>query len=158
MTKPEPVVDGAYLVVLDPAELTPEQHAEVRVRLLLAEAARLTGEARRLTDRRRCILLRLRDRGHANELLHCADDLLAEVARSIGEDHTPLPRTSPMPFGNPLVWWYLQWGFGIWNACTLLHALGDRRWWPFAFSAGSLLLCASWRVPPYRLAKKGRWG
>jgi hypothetical protein len=158
MTMPESHPEGIRLVSIDAIQLTPEQQKHVRVLMLLSEGERLADLAKRLTHPRRCILLRLRDSRRASELVHRADDLLGEVARLTGQEHAPLPRGRPMAFDSPLAWWCLQWSFGIWNVSNLLNYLADHRWVLATMSALSLLLCAGWRVPPYRLAKQGKWG
>lgn len=147
-----------HVLVVDPATLTPQQDQQIRILLMLSEAEALAAQAGRLTNPRRCILLRLRDSGRSDRLLRRSDALLAEVARLIGEDHTPLP--PPLRFhlpGHPLAWWALQWTVGVCNAASLLRGIGSGNWALILVCAAALLAGALWRVPPYRLARQGKW-
>jgi hypothetical protein len=124
---------------------------------LLDEGDRLAAEARRLSDPRRFILLRMRDAGRIRRLLHQADACLGEVARLAGATHHPLPRFSVALPGHPLAWWSLQAVTGVSNATSAVRCALDGEW---RFAVVSLLLvamCAAWHIPPLRLAWQGKW-
>jgi hypothetical protein len=131
---------------------------EHRLAYLHGVMAVLMDELDRIYKPGRFVLWQLLENKRGKRLLFQADAVRGEIHRLMGEPFTPLPpiRTRGL-VGHPLVWWYGQWVVGIWNASSLVNYALTERWGFAAASLVALLICALWRIPPYRIAKQGKW-
>lgn len=131
---------------------------ERRTAFLMGKLDPILRELHRIYRPGRFFLLQMIENGKGKRLLYQADAILAELARLHGEEHTPLPpiRYPKLP-GHPLAWIALQWLTGIWNAYSMIdHAFAGA--WIFAvLSLVCLVVCLHWRMPPFHLARQGKW-
>jgi hypothetical protein len=135
----------------------PLDHAH-RIAYLHGVMAVLMDELDRIYKPGRFFLWQMLEQRRGRRLLYQADAVLSEIARLMGEPRTPLPPIRrPRLIGHPLAWWYGQWVIGIWNACSFVNYALTDRWGFAAASLLALFVCSLWRVPPYRLAKQGKW-
>lgn len=93
-------------------------------------------------------------------LLIETDAMLAEMGELTGQPHSPmygpLSRNPVFP-GHPLLWYAAQWGLGVYNAYAGVSALMAGRYWLAAFNLSGVLVCTLWRLPPWRLARQGKY-
>jgi hypothetical protein len=131
---------------------------ERRLAYLHGVMAVLIDEMNRIYKPDRFILWKMLEHNRGKRLLFQADAVLAEICRLEGEPHTPLPpMRRPKVIGHPLFWWYGQWAVGAMNAIGVITYTLDGQWALAVLSLACLAVCMKWRVPPYHIAKQGKW-
>lgn len=88
-----------------------------------------------------------------------ADAALAEMSALLGTPYESMRfiyRNPTLP-GHPMLWISLQWALGTFNAYRMLEAVMDWRPWLIVLSLFGVLAATIWRVPPLRLALKGKY-
>jgi hypothetical protein len=93
-------------------------------------------------------------------LLVETDALLERMADLTGSQHVSplrLLRRNPVLIGRPQFWIALQWVVGIYNAFQMIAALSSQRYWLAALNLVGMVACTQWRLPPWRLARRGKY-
>jgi len=137
-----------------------EREHERRIAYLMGVLDPMMRELDRIYAPGRFVLLTMLEHRKGRRLLYRADAILAEIAGLRGTEHRSLPplrhRNPTLP-GHPLGWLALQYVVGISNASQMVVALREGHYWLAACTVVGMVLCTQWRLPPWRLARQGKY-